>query len=142
MAQKHEDFWNRDNFLVVTDGTKPAVKWTIDELRKRGKVVIVLDYSDKPLADSVKEPESVPDTVENVVIGITKREPARIIEKLADKGITDFWVHWKTNTCDVDHLEYDPDLSIITGRCPMMYLGSSASIHGFHRFVAKAFGKY
>ncbi len=142
MVLKQEEFWERDNFLVVTDGTKPAIKWTVDELKKRGKVVNVLDYSDKPVEGSILDISSVPDGVKNVVIGITKKEPARVIEKLAEKGIIDFWVHWKTDTCDVKHLEYEPGLNIITGRCPMMYLGSGASMHGFHRFVAKALGKY
>ena len=142
MVTKQEEFWERDNFLVITDGTKPAIKWTIGELKNRGKTVNVLDLSEKPIEGSIKDMSSVPDTVENVIIGITKSEPARIIEKLAERGIVDFWVHWKTETCDVDHLEYDPKLRIITGRCPMMYLGNSASIHGFHRLVAKTLGKY
>ncbi|WP_342305470.1 hypothetical protein [Methanolobus sp. ZRKC5] len=142
MVTKQEEFWARDNFLVITDGTKPAIKWTIDELKKREKTVCVLDFSDKPVEGSIQEISAVPDSVENVVIGVTKREPARIIEKMAERGISDFWVHWKTDTCDVNHLEYEPGLNIITGRCPMMYLGSSASMHGFHRFVARALGKY
>ncbi len=142
MVTKQEKFWERDNYLVVTDGTKPAIKWTIAELKKRGKTLTVLDYSDKPLEDSIQDISAVPDSTENVVIGVTKREPARIIEKMAERGTSDFWVHWKTDTCDVNHLEYEPGLNIITGRCPMMYLGSSASIHGFHRFVAMALGKY
>lgn len=142
MVAKQEEFWERDNFLVITDGTKPAIKWTIDELRKRSKAISVLDLSDKPMEGSVSDIDSVPDTVKNVIIGITRTEPARVIEKLAEKGIVDFWVHWKTDTCDVNHLEYDPKLSIITGRCPMLYLGSGASIHGFHRLIAKTLGKY
>lgn len=142
MVTRQQEFWERDNFLVITDGTKPAIKWTIEELIKRGKSVSVLDYSDKPLDGSVRNISEVSGSVENVVIGITKSEPARVIEKLAQRGITDFWVHRKTGTCDVNHLEYDPNLRIINGRCPMMYLGSSASIHGFHRLVAKTSGKY
>nr|WP_321498764.1 hypothetical protein [uncultured Methanolobus sp.] len=142
MVTKQEEFWNRDNYLIITDGTKPAIKWTIDELKKRGKTVSVLDYSAKPLEGSVQDISEVSDNVENVIIGVTKREPARLIEKLAEKGVVDFWVHWRTDTCDVNHLEYKRNLKIITGRCPMMYLGSSGTIHGFHRFVSKTLGKY
>jgi hypothetical protein len=142
MVTRQEEFWERNNFLVITDGTKPAIKWTIDELKKRGRSVTVLDYSDKPTEGSVQDLSEIPDSVKNVVIGITKREPAREIEKLAERGIVNFWVHWKTDTCDVNHLEYHPSLKLITGRCPMLYLGSGASIHGFHRLVAKTLGKY
>ncbi len=142
MAVKHEEFWERDNFLIVTDGTKPAIKWTIDELRKRGKNISVLDHSDRMAEGSLQDISEVPETVRNVVIGITKREPAQIVERLSEKGISDFWVHWNTDTPAVNALEHHPEINIITGRCPMMYLGKSASIHGLHRFVAKAFGKY
>ncbi|MDG6244070.1 MAG: hypothetical protein QCH31_06720 [Methanolobus sp.] len=142
MAMKQEEFWERDNFLIVTDGTKPAIKWTIDELRKRGKNIHVLDYSEKPAEGSIQDIPSVPAGVRNVIIGITKKDPSGVIRELVERGISDYWVHWKTDTNDVRDLESEPELNIITGRCPMMYLGSSASIHGFHRFVAKMFGKY
>jgi len=142
MVTKQEEFWEKDNFAVITDGTKPALKWTIDELRKRGKKIHVVDLSDKPAPDTLSDIAHVPKDTRNVIIGVTKTEPARIIEQLASRGITHFWVHWKTDTCDVEHLTGDPKLEIITGRCSMMYLGKGASIHGFHRFIARSLGKY
>jgi hypothetical protein len=142
MVTKQEEYWEKDNFVVVTDGTKPAMKWTIDELNKRGKNVHVVDLSGKPAVSAATDLDSVPKETENAIVGLTKTEPARIIEKLASMGITNFWVHWKTDTCDVEHLTGDPKLSIIIGRCPMMYLGKGASMHGFHRFIARSMGKY
>lgn len=142
MVTRQEEYWERDNFVVVTDGTKPALKWTIDELRKRGKNVHVVDLSDKPAQNTLTDIAQIPKGAENAIIGVTKTEPARIIEKLASTGIRNFWVHWKTDTCDVEHLTADPELSIITGRCSMMYLGKGASMHGFHRFIARSLGKY
>ncbi|MDW7733490.1 MAG: hypothetical protein SCH66_13815 [Methanolobus sp.] len=142
MATKQEEYWEKDNFVVITDGTKPAMKWTIDELRKRKKAVHVVDLSEKPASGSLTSISEIPDSTGNVIMGVTNTEPARIIEKLAARGITNFWVHWKTDTCDVEHLTYDPELDIITGKCPMMYLGKTMSIHGFHRVIARSLGKY
>ncbi|WP_406662098.1 hypothetical protein V7O66_05795 [Methanolobus sp. ZRKC3] len=142
MSSKQEDFWDRKNFVVVSDGTKPAMKWTINELRKRGKNLLVVDLSDKPDEESINDISDIPNKAENVVIGVTKSEPAEIIQKLKSKGITSYWVHMGTDTCDVEHLTYDPELDIITKRCPMMYLGKDASIHGIHRFVSRILGKY
>lgn len=142
MVTKQEEYWEKDNFVVVTDGTKPAMKWTIDELKKRDRNVQVVDLSDKPAPDALTDVAQVPKGMRNAIIGVTKTEPARHIEKLAAMGITNFWVHWKTDTCDVEHLTTNPELNIITGRCSMMYLGKGASIHGFHRFVARSLGKY
>lgn len=45
MAAKQERFWKKDNFVVITDGTKPAMKWTIDELRKKRTVHVLDLYS-------------------------------------------------------------------------------------------------
>ncbi|MDI3540107.1 MAG: hypothetical protein PWR29_1622 [Methanolobus sp.] len=142
MVTKQEEYWEKDNFVVVTDGTKPAMKWTIDELKKRGKKVHVVDLSDKPAQNTFTDVTQLPEGTENAIIGVTKTEPARIIEKLASTGTRNFWIHWKTDTCDVEHLTADPELIIITGRCPMMYLGKGASMHGFHRFIARSLGKY
>jgi hypothetical protein len=33
-------------------------------------------------------------------------------------------------------------MHLITGRCPMMYLGHGVSIHTMHREIAKLIGKY
>ncbi|WP_406657193.1 hypothetical protein V7O62_01195 [Methanolobus sp. ZRKC2] len=142
MATRQEEYWGRDNFVVITDGTKPAMKWTIDELRKRKKTVHAVDLSEKPDSDSLTDISEIPENTENVIIGVTTTEPARIIEKLAERDITNFWVHWSTDTCDVEHLTYKPELNIITGRCPMMYLGNTMSMHGFHRVIARTMGKY
>jgi hypothetical protein len=142
MSSKHEEFWGNRSFVVITDGTKPAMKWTINELKKRGKNLLVVDLSDKPDIDAITEVSEIPTSAENVIIGVTRTEPAFIIQELKTKGITNYWIHMGTDTCDVEHLTYDPELDIITKRCPMMYLGKDASIHGIHRFIARLIGKY
>ena len=52
------------------------------------------------------------------------------------------WIHWNTDTSKVKEMLDDSAVEYITGRCPMMYLGSGLSIHGVHREVAKLMGKY
>ncbi len=142
MSSKQEDFWERKNFVVISDGTKPAMKWTINELRKRGKNLLVVNLSDKPDPDAISDISEIPNNADNVVIGVTKSEPALIIQELKVKGIKNYWVHMGTDTCDVEHLTYDPELDIITKRCPMMYLGKDTSMHGIHRLIARIIGKY
>ncbi|TGC09482.1 CoA-binding protein [Methanolobus halotolerans] len=142
MATKQEEYLERDNLVVITDGTKPAMKWTIDELKKRNLTVHVVDLSDKPAPGSLTDIADLPETAENVIIGVTKTDPAKIIENLVSRGIINFWVHWKTDTSAVENLASEPGMDIITGKCPMMYLGKSMSIHGFHRAIARSLGKY
>ncbi len=45
---EQESFWESECFAVVTDKTKPAMKWTIDELASRGKRVYIVDISGEP----------------------------------------------------------------------------------------------
>ena len=34
---EQESFWENESFVVVTDRSKPAMKWTIEELEKKRK---------------------------------------------------------------------------------------------------------
>lgn len=141
-ASDWEKFWNADVFAVITDNTKPAMKWTASELKKLGKKVYVVDLSEKPDPGYLKNVSELPGGLDRAIIGITKSEPANLIPALKEKGTKKVWVHWKTETekafgaCKEENLEY------LAGRCPMLYLGSGLSIHGVHRTIAKMTGNY
>lgn len=141
-ASDWENFWNANTFAVITDNTKPAMKWAASELKKRGKRVYVVDLSDKPASASLKSVSELPGDLDRAIIGITKSEPGDLIPTLKEKGAKKVWIHWKTetekalNACRDDNLEY------LAGRCPMMYLGSGLSIHGLHRTIARITGNY
>ncbi|WP_370572194.1 hypothetical protein [Methanomethylovorans sp.] len=142
MTSDAESFWEGKNYLIVTDRSKPAIKLTIDELKKRGMSVQVMDIkgigTDK--INAGLKALSLP--VEKVVIGITAMEPADIIHYLMDRGCKDIWVHWRTDTEKVRQLASSSGDNILIGRCPMLYLGNGLSIHGMHRLIARSFGKY
>jgi predicted CoA-binding protein len=141
-ASDWENFWNANTFAVITDNTKPAMKWAAYELKKQGKKVYIVDLSDKPDPGSLKNVSELPGSLDRAIIGITKSEPGNLIPVLKEKGAKKVWIHWKTETekalsaCEEENLEY------LAGRCPMMYLGSGLSIHGLHRTIAKMTGKY
>ena len=73
---EQESFWNAGCLAVITDKSKPAMKWTIDELTKRGKKVYVIDMSDKPDKGTLQNVSELPSGVDCAVIGVTKRDPA------------------------------------------------------------------
>lgn len=142
VASDWVNFWNANVFAVITDNTKPAMKWAASELKKQGKKVYLVDLSDKPAPYSLKNVSELPGGLDRAIIGITKSEPGDLIPTLKEKGAKKVWIHWKTETekalsaCEEENLEY------LAGRCPMMYLGSGLSIHGLHRAVAKMTGSY
>ena len=137
---EYSEFWNADEYVVVTDKTKPAPGWAAEELSKAGKKVYLVDLSNRPDIESLKSVSEVPDGVTHAVLSVTLFEPADIMKELINKGMTNIWVHWRTDTPAVRELcrQYN----CFTGRCPMMYLGNSLSIHGVHRLIAKITGKY
>lgn len=140
MGIDYSEFWDADEYVVVDDKTKPAIKWASNELKKRGKTVYYVDLSNRPELDSIKSVGEVPDGVENAVIGLTTMEPADVMKQLFDKGVVNTWIHWRTDTPAVREL--CADHRCFTGRCPMMYLGNDLSIHGVHRAIAKLMGNY
>ncbi|WP_244603562.1 hypothetical protein [Methanococcoides sp. AM1] len=140
MGMDYSEFWNADEYVVVDDKTKPAIKWAANEMKKRGKTVHYVDLSDRPGLDAIKSVGEVPDGVENAVIGLTTMEPADAMKELFEKGVVNTWIHWRTDTPAVREL--CAEHTCFTGRCPMMYLGSDLSIHGVHRAIAKLTGKY
>ncbi|MDF1532057.1 MAG: hypothetical protein P1P72_07050 [ANME-2 cluster archaeon] len=142
MTSDYESFWDADSFAVVTDRTKPAMKWTIHELTRRGKNVSTVDISDKPDAGTFRDVSELPDGVQGAVIGITGKQPAVIMDALAAKGISNIWVHFSIDTPEVRENCGQDGMHCVTGKCPMMYLGGSISIHGIHRNIAKLIGKY
>lgn len=137
-----ENFWEVQTFAIITDHTKPAMKWTASELKKRGKKVYVVDLSENPDPDSLTDVASLPIGIDRVIIGITKTEPGDIIPIFAEKNVKYIWLHWNTDTEKSVDACQKHGLKCITGYCPMMYLGSSLSMHGIHRGIAKIKGKY
>ncbi|HIH75561.1 MAG TPA: CoA-binding protein [Methanosarcina sp.] len=141
-ASDWENFWSANVFAVITDNTKPAMKWAASELKNRGRKVYIVDLSDKPAPESLKNVSELPGGLDRAIIGITKSEPGDLIPTLKEKGAKKVWIHWKTETEKALGACRDEELEYLAGRCPMMYLGSGLSIHGLHRTIAKMTGNY
>lgn len=136
---EQESFWNADSFAVITDNTRPAMKWTIEELTRMGKKVSVVDLSNKGSSEKIS---ALPSDTECAVLGVTKVDPAIVMEDLEKKGITRFWVHWRTETSQVRERCASSQVQCVLGKCPMMYLAHGLNMHTLHRGFAKLIGKY
>ena len=86
-SMDREKFWDAQTFAIITDHTKPAMKWTASELKSRGKKVYLVDLSQKPDRDSLTDLAEIPVDVDHVVIGVTNTEPGDLIPILKGKGI-------------------------------------------------------
>lgn len=142
MPSEQESFWDADSYVVITDRTKPAMKWTIHELKRSGKNVHTVDLSEKPEEGALQNVSELPDGIQRAVIGVTRTRPEVVVDELEKKGLKEIWIHWKTETAETKMKCRDYQMHCITGRCPMMYLGHGISIHTMHRAIAKLAGKY
>jgi hypothetical protein len=142
MKTEQELFWDADRFAVVTDNTKPAMKWAIEELNKLGKDVYAVDISKDPAKGTLQNVSELPEGIERAIIGVTTTQPAYVMDALETQGINDVWIHWMTETPEVKERCNNSKMHCISGRCPMMYLGHGLSIHTLHRGFAKVIGKY
>jgi len=69
MPTEQESFWDADSYVVITDRTKPAMKWTIQELKRSGKNVYTIDLSEKPEEGALRNVSELPDGIQRAVIG-------------------------------------------------------------------------
>ena len=142
MKTEQELFWDADRFEVVTDNTKPAMKWAIKELTKLGKDVYAVDISKDPAKGTLQNVSELPEGIERAIIGVTTTQPADVMDALKTQGINNVWIHWMTETPEVKEKCGESQIHCISGRCPMMYLGHGLSIHTLHKGFAKLIGKY
>jgi len=139
---EQESFWENNSFVILTDKTKPAMKFTIDELARRGKRVYVVDLSDRPDENLMRSISEIPLKIDCAVIGLKREKTENAIVELNKKGIKKCWIHWRTETVQAKKKCIEHQMHCITGKCPMMYLSHGFGIHTMHGKLAKLLRKY
>jgi predicted CoA-binding protein len=145
MASDYESFWENRSFAVVGDAAKknfPVL--TYRGLKNLGKTVFPVDPStdevegDRAYADLVALPEK-PDAA---ILEVPKEDTAVWVEKVADAGIEDLWIHMGRETPDALAVAKERNLNARTGTCAVMYVTPGFTYHSIHRWIMKAIGKY
>jgi predicted CoA-binding protein len=137
-----ESFWNFKSFVVITDGSKPAMKWTADKLTKNNKKVFMVEPTGNDDTNTLHSLSELPETVEAAVIGVNKTKTEQHVSSCLDKGIENIWIHWRCDTTEALKKCTETKANCYTGKCPMMYLSTGMNIHTLHRELAKILGKY
>ncbi len=114
------------------------------EMRDRGLSVLPVHRS----LDRVEEEQcyhSVTDLrgkVEAIVTAVPPGETERVLRECAGAGIRRVWMIKGSSTGRALSLAQELGLDAIHGECPFMYLEPVRSVHGFHRWTKKLFGRY
>jgi len=114
------------------------------ELRKRKLNPIPINpHTDE--IDGVKCHRSVKDCPEKIDTVITVVPPEltlSIVKESLEKGIKNIWFQQGSESKDAIEYCRQNELNFVPGKCVLMYLEPVRSIHKFHRFFTKLFGKY
>lgn len=145
MPSQHETFWLNEKFaLVGRSEAKPFPTLTYAALKgARGKTVYPVDPDAEEIEGdpAFKDLASLPQPVDAVVIEVPKEETAAWVEKAAEAGITEVWIHMGRETPEALAVAEEKGLNIRTGTCAVQYLDTSFP-HNIHKFLRKLTGKW
>ncbi len=84
---------------------------------------------------------TVPPTVKAAVIAISPKAAETVIEDAIAAGITHLWFQQGPNFSEAVATAKAKGLQTVSRKCILMYAPPVTSIHSFHRFLAKLFGR-
>jgi len=113
------------------------------ELKASGYQVMAVN----PSADMVEGDRcyaglgALPEKPDGVVVVVPPEVGLKVIEEAAALGIVNIWVQQGANTREIEQRCVDLNLTCTSGECIFMYLEPVKSVHAFHRFFRRLFGK-
>jgi predicted CoA-binding protein len=145
MPSAHEDFWKSPSFAFVGhSAVQRFPELSYKKSKKLGKKVFAID----PGADRIQGDrayhgfDELPEKVESVVLEVPRAETAEWVEKAADAGVRNVWVHMLRDTPEALSIAQERGLNVLTGSCAVMYLDRGPSYHSVHKLIAKLTHRY
>ena len=141
----YESFWENRSYAVVGHAArKNFPRLTYRGLKKLGKVVYPVDPSSAEIEGdrAYGNLESLPQKVDAVVLEVPKEETRDWVEKAAQAGITEAWIHMNRETPEALELAKQKGMHVRSGTCAVMYLKPGPTYHSIHKWINKVAGKY
>lgn len=145
MTSNYETFWEHDSYALLGHSAKQNFpKLSYNALKKLGKTVYAVDPSTETIEGDKTYPDlaSLPEPVDCVVLEVPKEETKDWVQKVADAGGKDLWIHMNTETPEALVLAKEKGMNIRSGTCAVMYLKRGFSYHSFHKWIVKLMGKF
>ncbi len=145
MPSNHETFWENDSFAFVGhSAVKKFPKTSYKEVKNLGKTVYAVDPSTETIEGDKAYPDltSIPTPVSAVVLEVPKGETKGWVQRAADAGVKELWIHMATETPDALALAKEKGMNVRSGTCAVMYVKPGFSYHSFHKWIMFLFGKY
>ncbi len=143
MPSDRETFWHSSNYVVIGDSKqKPFPVLTYGALKARGSTVYAVDESaEKIEGDPVfRTLDDLPGPVDAAVLEVAREDTAGWVERVADAGISNLWIHMGRDTPEALELARQRGLAVRHGTCAVMYL--KGGYHKIHKWIEQMRGQY
>jgi predicted CoA-binding protein len=143
MPSDRETFWHADSYVVIGDSKqKPFPVLTYGALKARGSTVYAVDESAAQIeGDPVyRTLDELPGLVDAAVLEVAREDTAGWVERVADAGISNLWIHMGRDTPEALELARQRGLAVRHGTCAVMYL--KGGYHKIHKWVEQLRGQY
>ncbi len=143
MPSDRETFWHTDSYVVIGDSKqKPFPVLTYGALRARGSTVYAVDESAAQIeGDAVyRTLDELPGPVDAAVLEVAREDTAGWVERVADAGISNLWIHMGRDTPEALELARQRGLAVRHGTCAVMYL--KGGYHKIHKWIEQLRGEY
>jgi predicted CoA-binding protein len=145
MDKSIESFLSCKRIAVVgASRDKRKFGYTIyTELKQRGCEVSPVN----PLANEVAgDPcysnlQALKDKIDAVVLVVPPVKGEPMVRQAAAIGVKQLWLQSGADSADLVALAKSLGMNVVAGKCILLYKEPVQSIHAFHRFFARLFGK-
>lgn len=140
-----DNFLAKKNFAIIGVSRNPKKfgNAVYSELRAKNYNVYIVNPNLDRYESSVCYPDlmSLPEKPEALIVSVNKSKSLGIVKDAHSSGINDIWLLQMSETKEaVDYCEQN-NINVIYKQCIMMFLEPVESIHKFHRFFKKIFGR-
>jgi predicted CoA-binding protein len=145
MRSDYEEFWDHGSFAVVGDSSKRRFpRLTYSGLKALGRTVYAVDPGAEQIEGDPAFPSlrALPGPVEAAVLELPAEETREWVRRVADAGITELWIHQRTETPEAVAEAEERGIQVLTGTSAVMYLSRGFSRHTLRRWAAKIAGRY
>ncbi len=143
MPSDRETFFNADSYVVIGDSKqKPFPVLTYGALKARGSTVYPVDENATEIeGDRVyRALNELPGSVDAAVLEVEREDTAGWVERIADAGIRNLWIHMGRETPEALELARQRGLAVRHGTCAVMYL--TGGYHKIHKWIEQLRGQY
>lgn len=144
MNETMNQFINFKHIAVVGVSDKKMGGAIYKELKTRGYTVYPVHPTRKAFEGGTCHAtlRMVPSEVKAAVVAVSPKAAETVVEDALAAGITHLWFQQGPNFSDAVAKAKAKGLQTVSRKCILMYAPPVTSIHSFHRFFVKLFGRY